>query len=273
MLELDPRIVRVGVEIDGQLKMYDDLAVIATGTKFANAIQNEVEVRIANLDKATRDYLLTETSPLNMRRAPKRVVLEVGRQSYGTSRIIVGDIITSSITQPPDIWLTLKALTGNFYNGQVVSRSQPAIAPVSGIAQQLADDLGVSLNFQATDKNVSNYSFTGGMLKQVNKINTMGDFSAYLDDQTLVVKDKKVPLTGEVKILNIDSGMIGVPEISVYGIKVKFLLDNITKLGGAITVQSQLNPVANGTYCIYKLSFEIASRDTPFYYVAEGYKI
>jgi hypothetical protein len=273
MLELDPRIIRVGVEIDGQLKMYDDLAVVATGTKYANAIQNEVEVRIANLDKATRDYLLTETSPLNMRRAPKRIVVDAGRASYGTSRIIVGDIITSSISQPPDIWLTLKGLTGNFYNGQVVSRSQSPVASVASISQQLANDLGVNLNFQATDKNVSNYSFSGGMLKQVNKINDMGDYAAYVDDQTLVVKDKRVPLAGEVKILNIDSGMVGVPEISVYGVKVKFLLDNVTKLGGAITVQSVLNPVVNGTYCIYKLSFEIASRDTPFYYVAEGYKI
>lgn len=273
MPEFDPRIVRVGIEIDGQLKIYDDLAVVATGTKFDNQIQNECEVRIANLDKAARDYLLTETSPLNLRRAPKRVVIEAGRKSYGTSKIIVGDIITSSISQPPDVWLTLKALTGNFYSGQVVSKAQNTNAPVSLIAQQLATDLGATLDFQATDKNVSGYSFTGGLLKEIKALGEMGNFSAFLDDNTLVVKDKTKPLAGQVKIVSAATGMIGVPEISVYGIKVKFLLDNNTKVGSAITVQSDLNPVANGTYSIYKLSFEIASRDTPFYYIAEGYKI
>lgn len=273
MSELDPRIVRVGIEVEGQLKMYDGLAVTATGTKYANSIQNEVEVRIANLDRHTRDYILTETSPLNLRRSPKRVVVEAGRRSYGTSQIIVGDIITSLPSQPPDTWVTLKALTGNFLSGEVVSSSLAPRSTVSQIAQQIAGNLGLTLDFQAADKSIANYSFTGGALKQVDRLGEMGDYAAYVDDRTLVVKNKREPLAGSVKVINVDSGMVGVPEISVHGIRVKYLLDNVTQLGGEIRVQSQVNPAANGRYCIYKLSFDIASRDTPFYYIAEGYRL
>lgn len=273
MAEFDPRIVRVGIEIDGKLKMFDNLAVYATGTKYANSIQNECEVRIANLDKPTRDYILTETSPLNLRRSPKRVVVEAGRKSYGTSTIIVGDIITSSVSQPPDIWVTLKALTGNFFNGQVVSRSSAPRAMVSQISQQIAGDLGLDLDFQATDKVIGNYNFVGGASKQVGEVGQMGNYNAYVDDNTFVVKDRNVPLKGTSKLLNKSSGMIGIPEISVYGVKVKYLLDNITKLGSELVVQSEINPTANGRYSIYKLAFEISSRDTPFYYIAEAYRI
>ena len=73
--------------------------------------------------------------------------------------------------------------------------------------------------------------------------------------------------------LNLDSGMIGIPELNEEGVKVTFLLDNLTTLGSALEITSELYPAANGNYTIYKLGFNIASRDTPFYYVAEAKRI
>jgi hypothetical protein len=61
--ELDPRILRVGIEIGGNSKCMTDLAITAKGTKYANANQNDCEVTITNLAPATRDYILTEASP------------------------------------------------------------------------------------------------------------------------------------------------------------------------------------------------------------------
>lgn len=273
MPSFDPRIVRVSIEIDGQLKTIDNLAIYASGLKFDNAIQNECEVKITNLDRATLDYILTETSPLNTRRVPKRIIVEAGRKSWGTAQIIVGDIIAASISQPPDVVLTLKALTGNYYNGDVVSRYFGASAPVSQIADQIAGDLGLSLDFQAADKNVSNWSFTGGAGKQVAQLAQTSDMSCYVDDRTLVLKPKREPLQNTLRVLSVDSGMVGIPELSPYGVKVKYMLDNTSKLGGGLQIVSKQNPAANGVYCIYKLGFEIANRDTPFYYTAEAYRV
>lgn len=273
MQELDPRIVKVGIEVSGQIKYYEGLEIVANGTKYANPIQNECEIKISNISKETRDYILTETSPYGKNKTPKRIILEAGRVSFGSSVIFVGDIIASVGGQPPDISLTIKALTGNFDKGSIVSRSHPGKTSLREIAKQTAAALGRSLDFQANDKQIANHSFTGSSLKEIDKLQSAGGVNAYIDDGKLVVKEFNIPLTGKKRILSLDSGMIGVPEFTEQGIRVKFLLDNQTTLGGALEITSIMNPAANGTYIIYKLQFEIASRDTPFYFVAEAKRI
>lgn len=270
---LDPRIVRIGIEVNGALKTYDGLWCTASGTKFANPIEDECEVKIANLDEATRNFILTETSPFNGNKTPKRLVVEAGRESTGVARLFVGDITATSISQPPDIILTIKAKTGQAARGKIVARQAPASAKLSQVAGQVAQDLGATLDFQASDKSIGNYSHSGAAARQVGKLADSGDVDVYLDGNTLVVKDANVPLTGRLRILDADSGMIGIPEITEQGIKVKYLLDNQTALGGALRIVSRLNPAASGEYAIYKLGFEVASRDTPFYWIAEGKRL
>ena len=268
---LDPRIVKVSIEINGQLKIYSDpIQLTATGTRYGNALQNECTVTLDNLDIETQDYLLTETSPYNLNRTPKRVIVEAGRQSYGTSVIYVGNIVRAIVSQPPDITITLQCLTGNFYKNNIISNASKGIVPMSLIAQAVASDLNVGLLFQATDKSINNYQYSGDALGQVNQLGLMGNYNAFIDNNTLVVKNAFIPLNNSLRILSASTGMIGIPEFTEQGIKVKFLLDNQTTLGSSLEIQSQQYPAANGTYVIYKLGFQIANRDTPFYYIAEA---
>lgn len=267
--ELDPRLLRISIEISGQLKHYEGLAMTASGTKYANANQNECEVKITNLDKATRDYLLTETSPFNKNKKRKRLMVEAGRLSTGYSLVFAGDITNAVGAQPPDITLTLKAATGDHAKGDIIATSQPGVTPLRNIAARVAQDLGLSLVFEAKPKQISNYSFTGSKVKQVEQLGAMGRVNAYVDDTTLVVKDFNAPLAKRTRELNLDTGMIGIPEFTEQGVKVKMLFDNQTVLGGGINITSQLNPAVNGLYTVFKLGFELASRDAPFYYVAE----
>lgn len=268
--ELDPRLLRISVEINGQLKSYEDLDMSASGTKYANANQNECEVKISNLDKTTRDYLLTETSPFNKNKTRKILRVEAGRVSTGYSLVFQGDITNAIGAQPPDITLALKAAAGDFAKGDIVARSQPGVMPLRNIAARIAQDLGLSLNFQASAKQISNFSHTGSAAKQVELLGQLARVNAYVDDSALVVKDWNKPLADRVREVNLDTGMIGIPEFTETGIKVKLLFDNQTVLGGALRVTSRLNPAANGLYTVAKLGFELASRDTPFYYIAEA---
>lgn len=270
MPQIDPRIIRIGIEVNGVLKTYDDLFVVASGTKFANANQNECEVKIANLDKATRDYLLTETSPFNRNRTRKLLRVEAGRRSTGVSLVYQGDITNATGSQPPDIMLTLKSATGSYLNGNIVAKSSAGLTPLRSLAQSIATDLGLSLVFEAKDKQIANYSFTGGALKQVNQLGAMGRVNAYVDDSRLVVKEYNAPLAGRTRVLNLDTGMIGIPEFTEQGIKVKMLYDNQTTLGSGLDIRSIQNPAINGVYTVSKLGFELANRDTPFYYIAEA---
>lgn len=269
MAELDPRLLRIGIEVNGQLKLYEGLAMTASGTKYANANQNECEVKISNLDKATRDYLLTETSPFNKNKRRKLLTVEAGRKSTGYTLVFQGDITNATGGQPPDISLTLKAATGDYAKGNVIAQSMPGTAPLQNIASRVAQDLGLGLNFQAKAKQIANYTFTGAAIKQVEQLGAMGRVNAFVDDASLVVKEWNQPLQGRVREVNLDTGMIGIPEFTDQGIKVKILFDNQVVLGGGINVTSKLNPAANGLYTIYKLGFELASRDNSFYYICE----
>ena len=266
--ELDPRLLRIGVEVNGVLKLYEDLDIHATGTKFANANQNECEVKITNLDKATRDYLLTETTPFNKNKTRKLLTVEAGRVSTGYSLVFAGDITSAIPSQPPDIMLTLKAKTGDFAKGLIIASSQPGAVPLRNIATRVAQDLALSLVFEATDRLISNYSFTGGALKQVEHLGAMGHVNAYVDDKALVVKNYNAPLTRTVRELNVDTGMIGIPEFTEHGVKVKMLFDGQTVSGGGLNITSKINPATNGLFTVAKLDFSLANRDTPFYYIA-----
>lgn len=276
--ELDPRLLRVGIEIaDGQIKWYagtsadsgPGFAITASGTKYANPIQNEAEVKISNIAKETRDYILTETSPFNTNPFAKKIYIEAGRVSTGYSAVFEGNIVSSCGTQPPDIDVTIKAKTGNFYKGDIVARSKSK-TNLSTIAQGVASDLGLRLDFQASDKQISNYTHNGASLKQVDKLGSTGAVDAYINNGTLVVKDLNIPLKGTTRVLNLDTGMVGIPEFTEQGIKVKMLFDNQTDIGYGLDVQSVMLPAANGIYSVFKMGFELASRDTPFYLIAEA---
>lgn len=267
---LDPRIVRVSIQVGDSIKTYEGIAITARGTKYANALQNECEITLYNLDKQTQDYILTQTSPYYRARVPKSVTLEAGRQSYGTARIYRGNIAYSKVTQPPDIGVVLKCMTGNFLKGNILARSYPGGTPLSVIHNQLAQDLSLASNFQATDKTISNYQYNGSALQQVGSLGGLGGINTYIDDDTLITKNALVPLNNTLRILNADSGMIEIPEFTEQGVKVKFLLDNKTTLGGSLQIQSAIYPAINGVYVIYKLGFDIANREKPFYWIAEA---
>lgn len=269
-MALDLRRIRVTVDVDGGQKSYENIGITASGMKYTNSLQNECEVTLYNLDTDTQNYILTQTSPYTLNRTPKTVLIEAGRQSYGLSKIYLGNIITSLVSQPPDIGLTLRCLTGNYLKGNIIARTQPGLVTLSQVAAQIAQDTNTILSFQATDKNLANFSYAGAVTKQVNDLNTIGGVNAYIDDGVLVIKDAHVARNNSLKILSVETGMIGVPEFTEQGIRVKYLLDNKSILGGALQIISKINPATNGIYIIYQLGFQIANRETPFYYIAEA---
>jgi hypothetical protein len=265
----DPRLVSVSFNVSGQLNTFDqNFYIRATGCKYANPLQNECTVQIANLNRETRNYILTETSPFNKNKTPKVLTLSAGRVSTGLFVVYSGDIALSKISQPPDLILELKCGTAHFQKGKVGKRGGGKVNLLSGIGGNVASNLGLSLHNEATDKSISNYTHNGDALSEVNNLNECG-CDAYVDDTKLVMKDRGVALKGSVINLSEDDGMIGVPVISEKGLKVTFLYVSSAKLGGGIQLTSKLNPAANGLFVIYKLNFAITSRSKEFYYIAE----
>lgn len=267
---LDKRVIIVEIEVPGGMKRYEGFSVDFTVTKTAGSQMNEAEIKIANIIKADRDYLVTATSPLQRPRQRKRVILYAGYESTGVTRRFVGDITLATVTQPPDIFLQMKAQTGYFNRGDIIARSGQAQNNLSEMASRVSQDLGLTLDFQATDKALANYSFTGGALAQVDKLAQAGIVDAFVDDDRLVVKDRGKGLAGRMRKLNENNGMIGMPEVDERGVKVKMLMDPHTTLGTVLEIESQLNPAANGRFTIYKMRENCSMRGQPFYIEAEA---
>ena len=274
-MAFDDRLLRVGIEIDGKVNIYEDLAITCVGSKFASITQNETVITIANLEKEVRDYLLTEGTPFKRLTNRKRIkiFIEAGRRSYGYVRVFDGDISTTTVSQPPDITITINALTMQFNKGNIVSASVPTVASIKQIAAQAAESLGVSLDFLATDKNISNYRYDGSATGQLKKINDFGDIDVFVDDDKMVVIDKDKAVPGTTRVLNLNTGMVGIPVFTEYGIKVLFLFDGFTGLGSLLQIESDIYPAANGVYKIIRLGFDLANRDVPFYLLAEARRI
>lgn len=271
---LDPRIIKVSFEVKGKLKTYSSpFFITVNGTKYGNALQNEADIVIANLDKQTQDFLLTETTPYNLNNTAKTITVYAGRQSYGTSVVYIGNIVTGNVTQPPDVGITLKCLTGNFLKTNVLGINLAGQATFKQVATSIAQSLNATLNFQANNMNIGNYSFSGSSTNQIQFLNSVAGVSAWLDDGVLVVKNSNQPLGNYIKLVSASTGMIGIPQFTEQGLQVKFLFDNKVILGSLMRIKSYEYPAANGDYIIYKLGFQLSTRDTPFYYIAEGQRI
>lgn len=271
MQTFDARLLRIGVEVKDQLRWYEGLQIKASISKLANPTQNEATIEITNIAKEVRDYIVSETTPFNANRVRKRVIIEAGRASYGYHRLFIGDITETNATQPPDIAVKIKAKSSQWDKGNIVSKSTAAQTSMSVLAGGIAKDMGLSLIFEATDKNISNYYFVGAAIKQVEKLAEMGNVNAYIDDNNLIVKDIGEALRQSTHVLSMDSGLIGIPQSSEQGVKVTYLFEPTTRLGGQLTLQSYLNPGLDGDYVIYKLGYELSNRDEPFYITAETY--
>ena len=264
----DLRRIRFGIEISGRINWYEGLRVRAGGTKFANAQQNECTLTVSGLSMSTRDHLLTETSPFNSNRTPKRLILEVGRVSTALFRIFIGDIVSAEPSAPPDVDVIIKAKTQSAQAGNVVAIASGPISKLSAISQRVADEIGLGLDFQSLDKNISNFSYTGAALKMVNLLQDSGGVRAFIDDETLIVKNYGSALAGRIRILGADTGMVGIPKATEKGLDVTFLIDSESLLGGMIRLDSKMNKSLNGEYVIDQLKFDVASHEDPFFYTA-----
>lgn len=260
---IDLRRIRIGIQVGGGINWYEGLRVKATGTKHADPTQNECVVTMSGLSKDVRDSLLSATTT-----STRRLIVEAGRVSTGVSQIFVGDIYEGEPSSPPDVDVVLKAKTGNGEAAKVSVVSGEPMRPLRAIAQGVAADLGVGLDFQATDKNIANYAYAGSSIKQLNVLQNAGGVQAFIDDRTLVVKDAGRPLSGRTRIVSMDTGMVGIPKRTEEGVEVTYLIDGPSDLGGSLDLRTVFNPTLNGVYTINQLKFDIESHGDPFNYTA-----
>ncbi len=270
----DRRIIEVGLELEpGVITTFKDLSIMASGTKFASPTQAVCTARIFNMTRDQRNFLLEKASFIrkpDYTPQPIKMTLDVGRESYGTFRMFEGFVYAGLASQPPDIAISLSSYTGSAMSALVFGLNQSGTVSFRTICLQIAEFNQVALDFQATDKNIDNFTFSGSPPKMIARIEECGNYEAFIDRNRLVVKNVGVPIQGEqIRLVNALTGMVGIPEVNEWGVRVKMMIDNSVSIGSGVRIESEFNPGANGDYYIYKLDFHVANRENPFYYVME----
>ncbi|MFU1946108.1 baseplate hub protein, partial [Bordetella avium] len=108
----------------------------------------------------------------------------------------------------------------------------------------------------------------GGALGQINRLAEAGGVRAFLDDDRLIVQDFGKATAGRVKVLNLNSGLVGIPKANDKGVDVTYLIDGESVLGGKLILESKFNRALNGSYKVDQLKFDVASHEDPFFYTA-----
>ena len=268
-LAFDERIMRITLQVRGGKKSFEQpLSLKASGQLHGSPQANEASVVITNMSAQDRDYILSTYSIWRQGMAKGTCIIEAGRVSTGLAKVFQGVIVESSPGQPPDIGVGLKILEGFYGATTAMSVSAPAQASFQGIAAMVAKNLGLNLRFEATDRQVSNFSVSGSAKAQIEALAATGA-QVFQDGDTLVVKSSpSIPLKGGQRVVSADSGMIGIPEMTELGVRVKMLWTPGIRLGQSIHVESKLNPAATGAYTVYDLAFDLATREEPWYWTA-----
>lgn len=269
-MSIDPRLIRVGLEIDGQLQRYDGLRIKASGTKYTDPTQNDATITITGLKGSTRDHILSACDPYKSNPKPPRAVLEVGRESLGYFVLYVGDITEAELSVPPDVDLIIKCKTNNQNNAKVVSVSAGERTTLRQLAEQCASNNELGLVFEALNRNIANYRFLGSAAAQIRDLQRVGNVDCFIDDRQLFVKNRDATLKDRVRILSMSSGMVGVPKATDKGVQVQYLVDAESQLGGTLRLDSKMNRSLNGDYSISELKFEVDTHGDAFFYTAIG---
>lgn len=276
---MDKRLMRVIITVDGSSTQYDTvgddgLAMKASITKSSDPKQNKGEVTIEGLRREERERVLMRISPWRKDKKMARLEIQAGRESWGLRTLFVGDITGASITQPPDIQLRMTATTGQ----NLRTTASPVSAPATHNLQQVAEDIAKrgGLNLHVSDKapltkTVTNWRSDSGCQQQIEELSRASGCDVSIDDSELVIKPRGQHKAGSTSVvISRDSGMVGIPELSESGLKVKCLLDPAFSVGCRYRVESELHPGATGWYVADSISWELATHDTAWYVALES---
>ena len=269
-MSLDFRIVRITFEDDGFTDVFENEAIVAQGQRTGSWVQNQATITIANIDKETRDRLATRYRPQDQLRVGQTrgfCFVDVGRDSYGTFRLFEGNIVLVDVTDPPDISLVVTVVANYFSKSDLASKNFGFTNKLSGIAASIAKDLEVELDFQVTnDFNIQNLTYSGDLAGQMKIFDDIPYIDGFIDNGKLIVKDRYSAIDSNIIHIDADNEMIGIPRFTDVGLSVRVLAKASIRPGSIISIFSRIYPATNGEYVVVNIEFDVANRDTQFYF-------
>lgn len=274
---------RFSVEIDGKVKTYqelknDDISLkidFDTTSKVANF--SEGNITIYNL---TRDdmYFLSSCARISANGGvfkKNKIQLECGYN--GELGLILGGEIweCSADFTSADKKLMLKAkgnLIKNFTGDLSVSLN--GNVDLKDICKEFTLKQKMILEYDEAIKPIAQagYSFLGTPKQMINELRkSFKDLWFYFseDGETLKVQPKENATIKNPQKLNADTGLVGTPTPTQYGIKATSLLNNNFKAGSWVTLESSKVSQYNGTYYIREVKHKGTNQGNEWYSILD----
>ena len=258
---------RLKIEVENVIKEFKELENTDTSLKIdfdatsKTSKWAEGNITIQNLNKDDLQYLAScarisggATFKHN------KVSLEAG---YGgdLAVILCGNISQVDIDfTSADRKCTLK-VSGNFAQNALknsVGISMDGDIDFKEICKEASALMKVKLVYDSNIKPIlqKGYSFLGTPMRLLDDLRqSFKDYYLILsaDGNTLSVKPKENATILKKDIISEDTGMIGMPKPTQYGLTITSLLNSALKAGDFVEVQSKKITAFNGTYFIYEL--------------------
>lgn len=267
ILEAFKREIVFSIQIKNTLKTYKSsqdgtmLAVDFNVKKSVKGTPSTGEVTITGLLKEDIAWIATNFNLQSGQLNPSFFILSVG---YGEnlSEILRGNIVTAIPSlDNPNFSIKLNIQAGYLQNleNNAVAHSLKK-ATIKKIAENIAKNNKLSLDFKAKDKEVGDYAFAGSPLLQITRFReAYPAFDMFMRGDALVVTDKDFKGINTIKLSN-KTGLIGTPKPTPTGCEIVCMLNPFLNIGDALELESFKLPQLNGSYFVFELTHTGANR-------------
>lgn len=242
-----------------------------------NGVPADGSIDIYNLNREDMEFLSTSAATW----MTDRSLIQLYAGYEDNVKLIYGGAIVRAPTQGyPDTTLHVSCLTGLEWMTTNIDVRKSNIKMMD-LVDYVSSVTGYPINIPGSvrrsnemlNKTIKNFSFSGSVHNLVDKVQRMlGGFSldgksvllSVYNDNTFVW-NPAVTTGGDILSINDQSGMIGIPELTDFGISVKMLLNPDVHAGDIVHIESRRVPRATGDYFVTEIHHHGELRSTQWY--------
>lgn len=189
------------------------------------------------------------------------ITVKAGDSSAPLSTVFYGTILQAWIdfASQPDVAFHIEAQTLGAES--VIPATPTSIkqgADVSQLMQGFATQMGCTFENDGIDAKLPASYFYGSPANQAAACANAAGINWFVDNQVLAIWPRGSSRAGTVTLISPQTGMIGFPGFTAYGLTLKTVFNPDLRFGANIQVQSSLKP-ANGNWTIYSLDHDLES--------------
>lgn len=237
----------------GTEKLISGLPVSVRVTKITGAQASNAQISVSGMAYEDMAQLTTLAfRPLENRN--NKIAIYAGDDVEGLSLIFAGEIYTAyaDFNSSPVPKFEIEALCGMYGNLKAVGPQTVATnVPVSKLIEQQAKEIGYAFRNEGVTTQITNAIFNGSPVQKMKAMAKHVGADIIIEDNSVLLLPKNVSRKGSPIFISAQSGMIGYPSFSGFGLEVKTIFNPAYLVKSDIEVQSVV-PKASGRWRIEK---------------------